>query len=105
VIEEGEAPLAAAQRELLEETGYRSDDWTALGAHVVHANYGVAKQHSFLARGARKIAEPRSGDLEETEVALMPLADALAALDRGEIGVISSAAALAFAALQLTRSR
>ncbi len=103
VIEEGEEPLAAARRELLEETGYVAGEWTALGAHVVHANYGVSTQHSFLARDLRKTAEPNTGDLEETEVALVAWTDVLAALDRGEIGVLSSAAAIGFAGLRLKR--
>src|ERR1051326_8226108 len=30
LIEPGESPLAAAQRELLEETGYRADEWRIL---------------------------------------------------------------------------
>jgi len=30
LMEEGETPLASAQRELLEETGYVSDDWHSL---------------------------------------------------------------------------
>lgn len=50
VIEDGEDPLAAAQRELLEETGYTSDDWQPLGRFVVHDNYGCGRAHLFMAR-------------------------------------------------------
>jgi len=105
VIEQDEPPLDAARRELLEETGYAADAWTALGGHSLHANYGVAIQHSFLARGLRKLADPHSGDLEEIIVTFMPLAEALKALDRGEMGVLGSAAALAFASERLRDMR
>ena len=33
-------PLAAAKRELLEETGYESDDWVSLGSYRVDPNRG-----------------------------------------------------------------
>ena len=46
-INEGEDPLAAARRELLEETGYVADDWRSLGAYVASANYGCGKAHVF----------------------------------------------------------
>ncbi len=42
-------------------------------------------------------------DLEEFEVSLMPLAALVAALRRGEIAQLSSAAALGLAALALER--
>ncbi len=57
-IEPGEQPLAAAQRELLEETGYQAAEWVALGAYPVCANRGVATAHLFLALGARPVAPP-----------------------------------------------
>ncbi|ALG71383.1 NUDIX hydrolase [Azospirillum thiophilum] len=69
-IEPGEEPLAAAKRELLEETGYAADDWTALGGFVVGANFRGSTCHMFHARGARKVAEPDSGDLEEMRIEL-----------------------------------
>jgi len=96
-IEEGEEPLAAAKRELHEETGYASEDWTSLGRYVVDGNYGVATEHIFLARAARKVSEPASGDLEEMEVVPVPLAEISAYLRRGEVVQLSSAAALAIA--------
>ena len=64
LIEDGEAPLAAAQRELLEETGYRSDRWTPLGSFVVNSNYGAGRVHAFLAVDVERVSEPNSGDLE-----------------------------------------
>ena len=96
-IEHGEEPLTAARRELQEETGYVSEDWTSLGSYVVDGNYGVATEHIFLARGVRKVSEPASGDLEEMEVVAVPLAEISGYVRRGEVVQLSSAAALAIA--------
>jgi len=96
-IEEGEEPLAAAKRELKEETGYASEDWVSLGRYVIDGNYGVSTEHIFLARGARKVSEPASGDLEEMEVVAVPLGEISAYVRRGEVVQLSSAAALALA--------
>ena len=100
-IEDGEEPLAAAKRELQEETGYASEDWTSLGRYVVDGNYGVSTEHIFLARAARKVSEPASGDLEEMEVVAVPLAEISAYVRRGEVVQLSSAAALALAEQKL----
>ena len=97
----GEAPLAGAKRELREETGLEADEWIPLGRHVVDPNYGCGAMHAFLARGARKVREPESGDLEEQELIALPFADALAKLRAGEVDQLSTAAALGLAAIAL----
>jgi ADP-ribose pyrophosphatase len=43
----GEDPAVAAERELLEETGYRGSRVTALGAFVTNANQGCNTAHLF----------------------------------------------------------
>jgi len=101
--EGGEDQLAAARRELREETGYEAGEWSALGRFVVDGNYGVATEHVFLGRGARRVAEPASGDLEEMEILLVPLAEIAGRLRAGEIAQLSSAAALALGVLELSR--
>lgn len=49
-IDPGEEPLAAAKRELLEETGYEAAEWKHLGRYLVDPNRGVAWGDIYLAR-------------------------------------------------------
>lgn len=96
-IEKGEDPLAAAQRELLEETGYVANDWQDLGCFAVSANYGCGKAHIFAAKSAQQVTEPNSGDLEETEIILMPPEEIIEAVRRGEVAALGAVAAIALA--------
>lgn len=84
----GEDPLAAAKRELLEETGYEAADWTALGATVVQGNQRGCVCHMFHARGARKVAEADSGDLEEMRVEFLTRAELIEAAATGEYALL-----------------
>lgn len=96
-MEKSEQPVESARRELLEETGYSADEWDSLGSFVVHGNYGCGRAHLFAARGARKIAEPDSGDLETMEVVLMQPEEVLDAVRQGEVAGLGSVAAVALA--------
>jgi ADP-ribose pyrophosphatase len=94
----GEPALAAAERELLEETGYRAAAWQALGSFVTQANQRCQTAHFFHARGCAKLRPPDSGDLEEHEeheVLSMTREEILAALARGEFPILEHAALLA----------
>lgn len=102
-IEPGEAPLASAKRELLEETGFRARQWTRLGVFSVGANRGFGTAHLYLARGAWRVAEPDSDDLEEQHVLLLERAEVERALDRGEFKVLSWATTVALALRRLDR--
>jgi len=103
-LEPGEDPLTGARRELREETGHEAVSWIALGRYVVDGNYGSGAMHAYLATGARKVAEPESGDLEAMELALTPWDEAVAALRRGELKQLASAAALGLACLARERA-
>lgn len=65
VVKTGEAPLDAAKRELLEETGHATDDWVLIAR--VHAN--PARQtnsiHVFLARDVHQVAPQNLDEYEE----------------------------------------
>jgi ADP-ribose pyrophosphatase len=62
-VEEGEDPFVAAQRELLEETGYESADWIPLGNYHVDPNRGIAIGYLYLARNARYVTLRNADDL------------------------------------------
>jgi ADP-ribose pyrophosphatase len=104
-LEPGEEPLAGAKRELLEETGHEAAEWLPLGHYVVDGNYGSGFMHAFIAKGARKVREPDSGDHEEQELVVMPFGDAIAKLRAGEVAQLATAAALGLAAIALDESR
>lgn len=96
-IEPDEEPLAAAQRELLEETGWAAPEWTPLGSYTVHGNQGGPVAHLFRATGCRRAAEPVVDDLEEAEVLHLTPAELWAAAGRGEIAILCQIALLALA--------
>jgi ADP-ribose pyrophosphatase len=85
LVDAGEEPMAAAKRELLEETGYRGEEWIDLG--YVHPNPAIQNNrcHTFLALGAKPAVEQSLDDKEDIAVLLNPLADIPRLIRRGEI--------------------
>lgn len=83
-VDDGETIEDAAQRELREETGCRAGNLERIGGFYVSPGYVTEFIHLFLARDLTD--DPLDGDEdEEIEVVRMPLADAIALVDRGEI--------------------
>jgi ADP-ribose pyrophosphatase len=97
LLDGDEEPEQAARRELLEETGYEAAGWERIGSFVVESNYGLNTEHAFIARGARKVREPRSGDLEEMVVEVHSRDELVAAIRAGDVAQLSSAAAIGLA--------
>jgi ADP-ribose pyrophosphatase len=101
IDEEDPSPFEAARRELLEETGYESDDWTTLASLAFDPNRSTARMHYFLARGCRRVAGQSLDSTEDLLVQHVPL-DALAELAaNGRVRTVSTAAGIALATQML----
>ncbi|MDD1664697.1 MAG: NUDIX hydrolase [Methanomicrobiales archaeon] len=94
-VKDGEPPLEAARRELLEETGYTAGSWKHLGSFSVHGNRGCGKAHVFSARDVVKTGDPVPDDLEEIRVELLSLPDLQEHLRKGDVATLGAAAAMA----------
>ena len=85
IIDHGEDPAEAAKRELVEETGYSSNDWTHIGTS--HPNPAIQDNviHHFLATGCKRTAEPNLDDNESVVTRLVPVDEVMNMTARGEI--------------------
>ncbi len=98
-LEPGEDPLAAAKRELREETGYAAEDWVNFGKYAIDGNRGCGNGHFFLARGARRVAEVDRDDLEDMQLLTLTPDQVRSALLSGEFKLSCWSHAMAFALL------
>lgn len=82
---EGEPPREAAERELLEETGYRAGSWHELGELDPNPAIFDNRVTTYLATDLQWVEEPRGDGDEEIEVETAPLAEIPSLIARGEI--------------------
>lgn len=83
-VEPGEATLAAAKREMIEETGYRAKRWTLLTKYFASPGFLGEWMQIYLARDIRDgIAQPEAD--EQIDVIRMPLSEALALASANKI--------------------
>lgn len=95
---DGEEPLAAAKRELKEETGLTAEKWTKV--MTLHLSNSITDEEGivFVAEDLSE-GEPEFDETEKLEIRKMPMKDALKMVDRGEItDAVSVAAILKIAA-------
>lgn len=95
-----EEPLAAAKRELKEETGLSAVEWTEI-MHL-HVSNSITDEEGvvYLAENLTE-GEPDFEETEDIEIRKMPLAEAIAMVNNGEItDAISIAALLRIAAIR-----
>ena len=98
-IEAGETPLATAQRELAEETGFQAATWTPLGRTIVSPGFTDEVIHLFRAQDL----EPTTAGVPDADeflvVERLSRAEALAAVAAGRIVDAKTQAALFLAGL------
>jgi 8-oxo-dGTP pyrophosphatase MutT (NUDIX family) len=104
---DGEDPLVAAQRELLEETGFVADEWTSLGTMNALNGIAHAPEHVFLARRLTPADDSAHTQAEEgiDAVIWVPFSEALDMIADGRITDGETVAAIAYAGIRLGRFR
>ncbi len=81
----GESALEAARRELREEAGLVAEHWESLGGEISLTNcHSSERAYLFVARDLREVGASPEGT-EDLVLKKVPLEEAIAMVDRGEI--------------------
>ena len=83
-LEAGEEPLAGAQRELEEETGYRAKKWRPLVEYYASPGFLGESMKVFLAEGLIP-GEAHPEEDEQIELRLVKLTDVLKMIEKGAV--------------------
>ncbi len=84
VAEGGEEPLEAAQRELMEETGFGGGEWSLFMQLAPNASSMDNISYTFLARGVRHMGPTHFDSTEDIEVFLLPQEKVFEMLQQGQ---------------------
>jgi ADP-ribose pyrophosphatase len=84
-VDDGESPLEAAKRELMEETGYASDTFIEVGCGSPNPAIYTNRIYSILAIDAEKIGKQSAHDAETVDITLITLDEVIAMAKRGDI--------------------
>lgn len=79
------SPLEAAKRELLEETGYAGGEWTELSVLSANPTSMNNLNHTFIAKGVKKVSTQHLDETEDISVHLFSLDELVALLHRDEM--------------------
>jgi ADP-ribose pyrophosphatase len=83
-IEPGEAPLAAAKREMIEETGFSAKRWVMLSKYFASPGFLAEFMQIYLARDLREgVSRPEED--EHIEIVRTPLSEAMAMVAANKI--------------------
>lgn len=89
-IEDNEEAVDAAKRELLEETGYTSDEFISLGSYYQDQGCSEAYNHYFVALNCRKVKEQNLDEGEFIKYILVDFNELNELIDEGYIGGLNS---------------
>jgi ADP-ribose pyrophosphatase len=83
-VDKGESELAAAKRELIEETGYRAESWQLAFKYYASPGFMDETMAIFVARQIRR-GKSQPEDDESIRKRLITLSDAIRMVERGTI--------------------
>lgn len=97
MVDEGEDALTSAKRELLEETGYLSDNFRELEWHYQDQGCSRAIVRSFIAEDCKRISDIHLDDFEKLEPVVMSYEDVESLMDgKNDLGVNDANSKIAF---------
>lgn len=97
MVDEGEDALTSAKRELLEETGYLSDNFRELEWHYQDQGCSRAIVRTFIAEDCKRISDIHLDDFEKLEPVVMSYEDVESLMDgKNDLGVNDANSKIAF---------